>query len=189
MGLGLRVSVCLAIETFLTAWVLRFRISSWRCRRKERCKSQASGKSQARRSSETFAPSGQKKCSCTPDTRSRHGPADFERWRQCAHRLHLKDPRTPQFNEIHLKSCGQLVPFRGPFFKGAVLYWGPERDPSLENYPYGGASNLSNPKTRTLGQRARPARSTPPPQNEGIHLTSRPAEIQAYSFNGSEFGV
>ena len=29
----------------------------------------------------------------------------------------------------------------GPFYKSAVLYWGPKGDPNLENYPY--SDNLS----------------------------------------------
>ena len=27
-------------------------------------------------------------------------------------------------------------PFGGPLYKGAVLYFGPTRDPNVESYPY-----------------------------------------------------
>ena len=29
-------------------------------------------------------------------------------------------------------------PFEGPFYKGAVVYWGPKRDPNVENYIHDG---------------------------------------------------
>ena len=54
----------------------------------------------------------------------------------------------PQFYILHMGCEGfgaqimhetHVVPFRGlVFYMGAVLYWGPKKDPDLENYPQAG---------------------------------------------------